>query len=109
MTEGNDAHVAIELVDTASGVVTLALAGELDMATAPTLRAALHDHRDADVVLDLRAVSFLDSTAIGILMRAAERAERAGRRVLVRGLQPGPRRVLEISGVLDRLTSPCVE
>jgi len=84
--------------------VTLVLAGELDLASAPTLRAALHGQTDNDVVLDLRGVTFLDSTALGVIRAAARRAAGSGHRVMVRDPRPGPRRVLELTGVLEMLT-----
>jgi anti-sigma B factor antagonist len=56
------------------------LRGELDMATAPTLLAAvgpvLQDPAQ-DVVLDVRRLSFVDSTGISALIRISTRLEGA--------------------------------
>jgi anti-sigma B factor antagonist len=107
MTDADAEHVAIELTDTAAGRITLTFSGELDLAAAPALRAALHDHlEDTDIVVDLSGVSFIDSTAIGVLVGAAKRAREAGHRVIVQNLQPVPSRVLTVAGVLDYLTDP---
>lgn len=64
-------------VDAAGKVVVLRLAGELDMATAPILAAALYaavEGGAAGLVLDLTDLSFMDSTGIHVLRRAAVHA-----------------------------------
>ena len=66
--------------DTAAGTTTLRIAGELDLLTAPELNAAL-DEVTADVVLDLRGVTFVDSTGLAVLV-AQRRARRARGAVL---------------------------
>jgi anti-sigma B factor antagonist len=85
------------------GVATIRLEGDVDMATIAPVRAALDrvlaGHCDR-IVLDLRAVTFLDSSGINAIARAHARCE--GRRrtfsVLVSG---GPvERVLDICGML---------
>ena len=53
--------------------------GDLDMATVETLRAALDGIRNAGrLVLDLRGVSFMDSTGLHLLVALDERAQRDG-------------------------------
>jgi len=87
--------------------MTLAVAGELDVASAPMLadRLAAVDAAGGvrHVVLDLRALTFLDSCGVALLLGAARRAERDGRRLTIVGTQPHPRRVLELCGLLDVL------
>lgn len=56
---------------TAESCTVVAVAGDLDISTAPDLRAALVDVINADapmVVVDLTEVQFLDSTALGVLV-----------------------------------------
>ncbi|MBB4664626.1 MMPL family transporter [Conexibacter arvalis] len=67
------------------GRVSLAVAGELDLATAPEFRERIAGaERDAStLVIDLRRATFLDSSAIGELVGAHQRARRARRRVVV--------------------------
>jgi anti-anti-sigma factor len=62
------------------GVVWLALGGELDAFTAPTLRAELANAAKAGeiLVLDLRGLSFMDSSGLAVVLGAHERAERSG-------------------------------
>lgn len=50
----------------------LALRGELDLATAPSLSERLEDHSDA-VVIDLSECQFIDSTGIAVIVRAWQR------------------------------------
>ena len=51
----------------------LILRGELDLATAERLEAALSD-AGTPVVLDLKRLTFMDSTGVRVLLEAAERA-----------------------------------
>ena len=54
----------------------IAVSGEIDVATAPQLRECLHRvvaQGEATVILDLLGVTFLDSTALGVLVGALKR------------------------------------
>ena len=56
------------------------------------------------LVLDLRELEFMDSTGLSILVKANQRAADAGRRF---GLVKGSRqvqRLLDLTGVAERLT-----
>lgn len=62
-------------------VVCIAVRGELDVATAPVLRERLFDVVDRSqvpVIVDLLAVTFIDSTALGVLIGTRERSEKRG-------------------------------
>jgi anti-sigma B factor antagonist len=63
----------------------LAVRGELDLATAPELARALDEAWAAggDVRLDLHATTFAESTVLRVLLRGADRARTAGRRLEV--------------------------
>lgn len=61
--------------------VLVCASGELDLATAPTVRRALVDAGTpgpADVVLDLSGVTFVDATGLAALLQAAEALRAAG-------------------------------
>lgn len=79
------------------------LRGSLDLATAPSLRAALVEAANEgkhDIVVDLTELEFLDSTGLGALIGAHRRAmENGGRvRLIVR---EGPiSRLLNITGLM---------
>jgi anti-anti-sigma factor len=84
------------------GRVRLIVDGELDIASVPQLRellSRLEDER-ADVVLDLTAVTFLDSTTVRLLWSLADR-QRGGHLVIAPPVGPA-RELLELTGVLHR-------
>ena len=59
----------------------LTLEGECDLVTAPEFEQRLNkalDANEADVVIDLWGVSFLDSSILQVLLRGMKRAEREG-------------------------------
>ena len=74
--------------DCGSDVAFVQVVGELDIVTGPALEQTLRDAelRAPLVVLDLREVTFTDSSGVHVITNASARADRAGRRlVLVRG------------------------
>ncbi len=77
--------------------------GEIDLHSAPQLRAALLKVSEApapQVVVDLGEVTFIDSTGIGVLVGALKRARESGGDVHFCGVQSRVRRVFEITGLL---------
>ncbi len=84
----------------------LSLFGELDVATAPDVEAELLRLERAapavTIVLDLRGLTFIDSTGLRLLIEASSRAQAAPHRL--RLLRPAPHvfRVFEIASV-DKL------
>jgi anti-anti-sigma factor len=86
------------------GPATLRVEGEIDLSTAEPFRAALVEALTGRDVLhvDLRAVSFMDSTGLRALLEARRRAEDAGAAIAL-GMEPeGPvERLLELAGVTD--------
>jgi anti-sigma B factor antagonist len=84
------------------GRAHLTLRGELDLATAPELEELLEARIDSgDVVLDLRALEFMDSSGVRVLVAAHTRAGRAGTRLIVVRPERGSavRKIIEISGL----------
>lgn len=79
----------------------LAPAGELDLGTTPELAGALAAVAGDDVLLDLRAVTFIDSSGIAVVLEAWRMAGEAGGRLRV---VPGPPQVQRVIGMvaLDR-------
>jgi anti-sigma B factor antagonist len=65
------------------------VAGEVDMSNAGALSAAMEPWlaTEGDITLDLKAVVFMDSTGIGVLMTAAKMLGSQGTLKLV---SPGP-------------------
>jgi anti-anti-sigma factor len=63
------------------------MAGQVDVLTVAQLREALLDACDSgcgDLIVDVSAVSFVDTTGLGALLSAHRRCRRAGRRLVLR-------------------------
>ena len=81
------------------------LRGELDLASAPLLESEIESAaRDsAKLVLDLDALEFIDSTGLRLILVAHDRAIEDGRGFAVTKGSAQVRRLLEITGVDERL------
>lgn len=80
----------------------IAVSGEIDVATAPQLRETLHAaiaEGQATIVLDLLGVTFLDSTALGVLVGARKRCREAGGDLHVVVADPRIVKIFEITGL----------
>lgn len=101
MAEQGIFEVVVESVS--EGARLVRVRGELDLATAPELEAALvASDAEAGLVVDLSSCTFVDSTSVRVLLELArERASNGGRTAVVAS-DPGVLRVLEITA-LDRL------
>jgi anti-sigma B factor antagonist len=96
-----DSRFAVTRFEEDDGTVVVAITGDIDMATAQAFRDALDDgiQHAQDVVVDLGAVSFMDSTGLNALIRAAQRVQKGVGAISLRAPSPSVRRLLEISGV----------
>jgi anti-sigma B factor antagonist len=85
------------------GGVELTLRGELDLATAPELEQLVNERIDAgdEVVVDLRALEFMDSSGIRVLVAAHARAGRGGTKLVVVRPPTGSAvaKIVEVSGL----------
>ena len=91
-------------VDTTAGDdrAELVVAGEVDIATAPLLRSDLHriiQGGATQVTIDMAGVDFIDSAGLGVLIGAVGRLRERGGRLVLRHLQPAPRKVIDITGL----------
>lgn len=85
-----------------TGQLVVAAEGQVDLATAPELAAALTQSQQnypREVVVDLTAVDFLDSVGVRVLVEAARQAADLDVQLSVRGASGWVARVLEITGV----------
>lgn len=93
---------AAELVERRSDGATLAVRGELDIATAPRLRATVGDLMGQGVrhlEIDLDGVTFIDSTGMGALLWVSNRLGAAGGDLSAVHVHGAPARTLELAGI----------
>jgi anti-anti-sigma factor len=95
------------VIEREQGAWVLTLRGEHDLSTATALRNSLRDVFDSGsaVVVDLSAVTFMDSSILNAILYGSERALTDDEHRFAVVLPPGPsvaRRVLELTGV-DRV------
>ena len=83
-----------------AGAACVAVAGEVDVETAPRMRDALVEAiADGEqVVVDLGAVTFMDSSGLSALVVAQRVAEARGVRLRLRGVRPRVMRLITITG-----------
>jgi anti-sigma B factor antagonist len=83
----------------------ISVTGELDIAATPELSTVLLMAARAPgslVVLDLAGVEFIDSTALGTLLRAGDEVESAGKRLRIVCAEGPVRRLLEMTNLTNR-------
>jgi anti-sigma B factor antagonist len=96
-------------VETRNGArdVLLSVQGDVDLATAPELEAALERALQGParrLVVDLRGVQFLDSTGLALLVRQEREARAAARDLIVVKGPPQVQQVFDLTGVSGHLT-----
>lgn len=85
---------AVDMSRSDGGDITFSLSGELDLSTIDQLQSAVDTGVDGKteqlVVLDLRGLTFMDSTGLRLMLRLDHRVRAEGGRLV---LVQGPRRV----------------
>ena len=103
-TQPDDLGYTVEH-DPVEGALLVTASGELDLAAAPRLATVLSiatAGQEPCVVLDLTAVDFIDSTALGAIMHASTEAEATGKHMLVVALDgPGQQHRRHLRRVRD--------
>jgi anti-sigma B factor antagonist len=82
------------------------LSGELDISSASSVESRLMElekRAPQQLFLDLRKVSFIDSTGLSMIINADGRARKDGRRLTIVSGDGVPRRILRTVGLEDRL------
>ncbi len=80
----------------------LSVAGEIDIATAPSLRMQLLDlieQAKISLIVDLEAVDFLDSTGLGVLVSALKRVRGVQGDLALVCTRPHILKVFDITGL----------
>lgn len=86
--------------------LNLTLEGELDLASSQRLEdelMRLEDEAPPLITLDLRGVTFIDSTGLSALINADGRARKADRGLQIVAGEGAARRILRTVGLLERL------
>jgi anti-sigma B factor antagonist len=91
-------------VDTSGETAVLRISGEVDISTAPQLRERLQQLDSRSVVVDLSAMTFFDSTGLGVLVGAFKRLREGGGDLVLRAPTRSTRKVLELTGLSQVVT-----
>lgn len=85
------------------GVLTAALAGEIDHHTAARLRQQIDEEIDRRMpgmlVLDFGGVGFMDSSGIGLILGRSKRMQATGGQLQVRGTSAQINRMLTLANI----------
>jgi anti-sigma B factor antagonist len=98
-------ELELSTADLGGGVASVAVAGEVDLSTAPALKQALLETIEGGarrVLVDLSHATFIDSTTLGVLMGAVKRLRPAGGELAIACNDPNIRKIFEIT-LLDRV------
>jgi anti-anti-sigma factor len=83
------------------GATVVRLRGELDLASHPEFEATLAEALGLlpeRVVMDLAELEFMDVAGMRAILRSQERAEGAGKQLVLAAPVPGVRRLLSLTG-----------
>ena len=100
--DGRSSTVPLKVsVQRVGDVSIVRVGGELDLAGASAVRAALRriDAATRRIVLDFSRLEFIDSVGLTLTLRAQARAIRAGRDFVVAGAGPEIVRVFHLAGI----------
>lgn len=98
MAADDEPQLTVRTEPDGPGGVVIHLAGELDLATAPQLTSAAAEVLGGgarEVVVDLGALEFMDSSGLRVLLEVANQVDK----VRVRNASATARRVIESTGV----------
>ncbi|HLM19329.1 MAG TPA: STAS domain-containing protein [Acidimicrobiia bacterium] len=70
--------VSIDVHEPDAGHVVVAIAGEIDVATAPLVAGVLRWYPHCDVIVDLTAVRLLDASGLSALVSTQQRLKQTG-------------------------------
>lgn len=108
-----DFEVVVRVTHTRAGFTALvALAGEVDLYTAPIVRGQLESLTGMPVTVDLADLAFMDMSGLRVLLEARLARQRAGSDFRLEN--PGPRflrllRAAAVSGVFEAALDPQAE
>jgi anti-sigma B factor antagonist len=100
-TSSGEVSFMISRRELAHDTSLLSVEGDLDLASAPSLKWALEDLQSAEsrnVIVDLARVGFIDSTALGVLV-GAQRSLGPGVRLAIVCDEENVLRIFELTGL----------
>jgi anti-sigma B factor antagonist len=89
-------------------MTVVTVTGAIDLATAPQLRSRLDAVPDRGTVVDLAGVTLLAAAGVTVLLGLQDRLARAGAQLVLLGVPPHVRRVLDATGLDTVLTMTLV-
>ncbi|MFI5055039.1 MAG: STAS domain-containing protein [Actinomycetota bacterium] len=93
-------------ITTDRGWQVIAVNGDLDLYTSPSLRTKLHEVDGDKIALDLTDVTFIDSSGLGAIVGALKHVrERGGAFAVIAQPDGSLTRLLSLTG-LDQIVSP---
>ena len=91
------------IIDKQNGATVISIRGEVDHHSARTIMEnidqTISSQLPMKLVLDLSSVTFMDSSGIAVLLRALRQMNQLGGNLLVTGIPPQPRKVLDAAGI----------
>jgi len=95
------AEFKISTIPSDDGTARIVLEGELDLYTAPELKAALTDLSDTvrRLTVDLSRVEFIDSAGLGILVAAARTMRGRDGSIALVGVDHSVHKVFQVTGL----------
>lgn len=102
---GGGFHVTVTLQDDDQPTMTVVVSGEFDASRVPSFDHGVRDDLSTvgAVVIDLRATTIIDSSALGALVRVCERAEAAAVSYSVLVTRPFQVKLMQVTGLSDVL------
>jgi anti-sigma B factor antagonist len=97
----------VAVVESEGSERVVTVSGEVDLCTAPQLRACLQQVTDSTqrrVVVDVGGLEFIDSSGIAVLAAAIKRLRPAGRHLVVRRPTRQMAKLLEMTGMRNLVT-----
>lgn len=98
--------MAVYISQSGEGSLTARISGEIDHHSARWLRmdidTALNDNQPNHLILDFSAVTFMDSSGVGLVMGRYKNMKAAGGTVELAGMPPYIEKVMTLAG-MDKL------
>ena len=102
-------HVSIDIREAGDRHVVVAVAGEIDLATAPLLEGTLRWYTECDLIVDLSAVTLLDASGLTALIRTRKRLRQTGHTLRTTGERGAVLAAMNVTGLLDTFHSRIAE